>query len=77
MPIPWKVLGWITALDRRDHRTQQCGELHMHENWIAFFAGAAWLAVFTAGLFAFANWVQRRDRRRRDEQDRAHYDRRP
>ena len=38
----------------------------MHENWIAFFAGAAWLALFTAGLFAFANWVQRRDRRRHD-----------
>ena len=46
----------------------------MHENWIAFFAGAAWLALFTAGLFALANWVQRRDRQRRDEQDRARYD---
>ncbi|MDG4868528.1 hypothetical protein P8631_11000 [Guyparkeria sp. 1SP6A2] len=43
------------------------------ETWIAFIAGAAWLAVFTAGLFAFANWVQRGDRRRRDEQNRARY----
>ncbi|MDG4868666.1 hypothetical protein P8631_11705 [Guyparkeria sp. 1SP6A2] len=46
----------------------------MNETWIAFIAGAAWLAVFTAGLFAFANWVQRRDHRRRDDQDRARYD---
>jgi len=36
----------------------------MNETWLAFLAGAAWLAVFTAGLFAFADWVQRRDRRR-------------
>jgi len=46
----------------------------MHDNWIAFFAGVAWLAVFTAGLFAFANWVQRRDRRRRDVDSLAGYD---
>ncbi|MCL7744281.1 hypothetical protein LV476_04855 [Guyparkeria hydrothermalis] len=46
----------------------------MSENWIAFLAGAAWLAVFTAGLFAFANWVQRRDRRQRNERNRARYD---
>ena len=37
----------------------------MHDNWIAFFAGVTWLAVFTAGLFALADWVQRRDRRRK------------
>lgn len=46
----------------------------MSETWIAFLAGAAWLAVFTAGLFAFANWVQRRERRQRDEQTSARYD---
>ncbi len=45
----------------------------MSETWIAFLAGAAWLAAFTAGLFAFANWVQRRDRRRQDEQTSARY----
>ncbi|MDG4866446.1 hypothetical protein P8631_00260 [Guyparkeria sp. 1SP6A2] len=45
----------------------------MSETWLAFLAVTAWLAVFTAGLFAFANGVQRRDRRRRDEQDRARY----
>ena len=46
----------------------------MNETWLAFLAGTAWLAIFTAGLFAFANWVQRRDRRRRDEPNRSHYD---
>ena len=42
----------------------------MSETWLAFIAGATWLAVFTFGLFAFADWVQRRDRRRRDEETR-------
>lgn len=28
----------------------------MSGNLFAFLAGAAWLAVFTAGLFAFSNW---------------------
>ena len=37
----------------------------MNEIWLAFLAGAAWLAIFTAGLFVFAGWVQRRDRRRK------------
>ena len=40
----------------------------MSNNWLAFLAGSVWLAAFTFGLFAFANWVQRRDRRRHDSQ---------
>ena len=47
----------------------------MNETWIAFLAGAAWLAVFTAGLFAFANWVHRRDRRRHEIETFARHDR--
>ena len=38
----------------------------MSETLIAFVAGTAWLAVFTVGLFAFADWVQRRDKRRHE-----------
>ena len=47
----------------------------MSETWIAFIAGAAWLTVFTPGLFAFADWVQRRDDRRHDAETSAGYDR--
>jgi len=47
----------------------------MEDKLLAFLAGSAWLALFTAGLFAFANWVQRRDQRRRDGQNRRRYDR--
>lgn len=34
----------------------------MNVTWLALFAGAGWLIAFTAGLFAFANHVQRRER---------------
>ena len=46
----------------------------MNQSWVAFLAGAAWLALFTAVLFAFANWVQRRDRRRHDVDTLTGYD---
>lgn len=35
----------------------------MNDTWIAFIAGAGWLAAFTIGLFALADWVQGRDRK--------------